>query len=207
MFDTESQADPTARKTSRRAFLLSAAAIGGGLYFYMSIFSKKTETAEANAEKNPNQPPQDVTIVEFTDSGERKGTVHVPKMVKTDAEWQRELPPNAFNITRHDDTEMAFTGQYWNNHDSGLYRCICCGTALFSSDTKFESGTGWPSFYQPIAEENVESINDSTFGMRRTAVACTRCDAHLGHVFSDGPKPTGQRYCMNSASLKFVKKT
>jgi peptide-methionine (R)-S-oxide reductase len=207
MFDIESQADPTARKTSRRAFLLSAAAIGGGLYFYMSIFSKKTETAEANAEKNPNQPPQDVTIVEFTDSGERKGTVHVPKMVKTDAEWQRELPPNAFNITRHDDTEMAFTGQYWNNHDSGLYRCICCGTALFSSDTKFESGTGWPSFYQPIAEENVESINDSTFGMRRTAVACTRCDAHLGHVFSDGPKPTGQRYCMNSASLKFVKKT
>jgi peptide-methionine (R)-S-oxide reductase len=207
MFDTESQADPTARKTSRRAFLLSAAAIGGGLYFYMSIFSKKTETAEANAEKNPNQPPQDVTIVEFTDSGERKDTVHVPKMVKTDAEWQRELPPNAFNITRHDDTEMAFTGQYWNNHDSGLYRCICCGTALFSSDTKFESGTGWPSFYQPIAEENVESINDSTFGMRRTAVACTRCDAHLGHVFSDGPKPTGQRYCMNSASLKFVKKT
>jgi peptide-methionine (R)-S-oxide reductase len=207
MFDTESQADPTARKTSRRAFLLSAAAIGGGLYFYMSIFSKKTETAEANAEKNPNQPPQDVTIVEFTDSGERKDTVHVPKMVKTDAEWQRELPPNAFNIARHDDTEMAFTGQYWNNHDSGLYRCICCGTALFSSDTKFESGTGWPSFYQPIAEENVESINDSTFGMRRTAVACTRCDAHLGHVFSDGPKPTGQRYCMNSASLKFVKKT
>jgi peptide-methionine (R)-S-oxide reductase len=207
MFDIESQADPTARKTSRRAFLLSAAAIGGGLYFYMSIFSKKTETAEANAEKNPNQPPQDVTIVEFTDSGERKDTVHVPKMVKTDAEWQRELPPNAFNITRHDDTEMAFTGQYWNNHDSGLYRCICCGTALFSSDTKFESGTGWPSFYQPIAEENVESINDSTFGMRRTAVACTRCDAHLGHVFSDGPKPTGQRYCMNSASLKFVKKT
>jgi peptide-methionine (R)-S-oxide reductase len=207
MFDTESQADPTARKTSRRAFLLSAAAIGGGLYFYMSIFSKNTEMAEANAEKNPNQPPQDVTIVEFTDSGERKDTVHVPKMVKTDAEWQRELPPNAFNITRHDDTEMAFTGQYWNNHDSGLYRCICCGTALFSSDTKFESGTGWPSFYQPIAEENVESINDSTFGMRRTAVACTRCDAHLGHVFSDGPKPTGQRYCMNSASLKFVKKT
>jgi peptide-methionine (R)-S-oxide reductase len=208
MFDTELQTDSTARKMSRRAFLLSAATIGGGLYFYMSIFSKKAETAEANAEKsNANQSPQEVTIVEFTDSGERKDTVHVPKIVKTDAEWQRELPPNSYDITRHDDTEMAFTGQYWNNHDAGLYRCICCGTALFSSDTKFESGTGWPSFYQPIAEENLESINDNTFGMRRTAVACTRCDAHLGHVFSDGPKPTGQRYCMNSASLKFVKKT
>ncbi len=208
MFDSELSPDPASRKVSRRAFLLSAATVGGGLYlWHMSLFSKKAETAEASAENKANQTPQEVTVVEFTDSGERKDTVHVPKIVKSDAEWQRELPPNAFNITRHDDTEMAFTGQYWNNHDSGLYRCICCGTALFSSDTKFESGTGWPSFYQPIAEENVESINDSTFGMRRTAVACTRCDAHLGHVFSDGPKPTGQRYCMNSASLKFVKKT
>jgi peptide-methionine (R)-S-oxide reductase len=208
MVESNPGSDPASRKVSRRAFLLSAATVGGGLYlWHMSLFSKKTETAEASAENKANQTPQEVTIVEFTDSGERKDTVHVPKIVKSDAEWQRELPPNAFNITRHDDTEMAFTGQYWNNHDSGLYRCICCGTALFSSDTKFESGTGWPSFYQPIAEENVESINDNTFGMRRTAVACTRCDAHLGHVFSDGPKPTGQRYCMNSASLKFVKKT
>lgn len=208
MFDTESQIDPTSRKMSRRAFLLSAAAIGGGLYFYMSIFSKKTQAAEAHAGNQPaNQPPQEVTIVEFTDAGERKDTVHVPKMVKSDAEWQKELPSNAYDITRHDDTEMAFTGQYWNNHDAGLYRCICCGTALFSSDTKFESGTGWPSFYEPIAKENVEEIHDDSFGMRRTAVACTRCDAHLGHVFPDGPKPTGERYCMNSASLKFVKKT
>jgi peptide-methionine (R)-S-oxide reductase len=208
MFDSDITSDPSSRKTARRTFLLSAAALGAGVYFLsMGIFSKKTETAEAGAKSRANETPSEVTIVEFTDAGERKETVHVPKLVKSDAEWQKELPPNSYNITRHDDTEMAFTGQYWNNHEQGLYRCICCGTALFSSDTKFESGTGWPSFYQPIAEENVESIDDNTFGMRRTAVACTRCDAHLGHVFSDGPRPTGQRYCMNSASLKFVKKS
>lgn len=208
MFDSDLTADPSSRKTSRRMFLLSAATLGAGVYFLnMGLFSKKTETAEAGTKPSSNVTPSEVTIVEFTDAGERKETVHVPKTVKSDAEWQKELPPNAYNITRHDDTEMAFTGQYWNNHEQGIYRCICCGTALFSSDTKFESGTGWPSFYKPIAEENVESIDDTTFGMRRTAVACTRCDAHLGHVFSDGPRPTGQRYCMNSASLKFVKKT
>jgi len=148
--------------------------------------------------------PGFVVIENFSDAGKDLGPERVQKIVKPEAEWKKLLSAEQFEVTRHADTERAFTGIYWNNHADGLYRCICCGTALFDSRTKFESGTGWPSFWQPIAKRNVVESPDHSFFMERIAVACARCDAHLGHVFDDGPKPTGLRYCMNSASLKFV---
>jgi peptide-methionine (R)-S-oxide reductase len=186
----------------RRAFLGSAAAAIGGLALWQFKGSRVVETAAAASTE-----PKEVTVVLFSDQGERQKKVRIAKVVKTLNEWRKQLPANAFDITRNADTEIAFTGQYWKLHDKGLYRCICCDNALFDSSTKFESGTGWPSFWAPIAKENVREINDASVGMARTAVSCTECDAHLGHVFDDGPRPTGLRYCMNSASLRFVKRT
>ena len=184
--------------TSRRRAVVATAAAAVAAVVWVG--SRKPAAAAANVTAGGP-----VIVVPFDDAGTRQSAVTVAKVVRSDAEWQKLLDPTEYAVARREGTERPFSGSTWNLHAKGLYRCVCCATPLFDSETKFESGTDWPSFWQPIAEENVVRTSDHSMLMVRTAVSCKRCDAHLGHVFDDGPKPTGLRYCMNSAAMKFVK--
>jgi peptide-methionine (R)-S-oxide reductase len=178
---------------SRRRFITFAASLAGAGLVLRAPLTFAGATPAAGQ----------VTLAAFTDDGAPLGLQTHAKVVRTDAQWRAQLGPLAYEVARQEGTERAFSGRYWDNHARGVYRCVCCNTALYDSRTKFESGTGWPSFWQPIDDHNVVETEDRSLLMLRTKVSCRRCDAHLGHVFDDGPRPTGLRYCMNSVAMTF----
>jgi len=187
--------EATTFSLTRRALLVTGIAAAGAY-----LLTRRGAAATLSAPKRSGT----VRIENFSAAGRSLGVSEVPRVEKSDQEWRTQLSPAAYQVTRHEGTEPAFSGKYAESRGDGLYACVCCATVLYDSRTKFDSGTGWPSFWQPISRLNVVETADHSWGMQRVAVSCSRCDAHLGHVFDDGPKPTGLRYCMNSVALNFV---